>query len=219
MPEPEVRPPLSLADEAYARTEALIVTLALKPGEVFSEAALSHRLGIGRTPVREALQRLAADRLVAALPRRGMVVTEINTGEHLALLETRRVLERLVASSATRRALPEQREALRACADGFRHVAATNDLSRFMAFDRQSDELLSAASRNPYAAQALSPLLAHCRRFWYAFRHEGDLSQSASLHEVMLRAVAQGHADKAEAASDALIDYLIRFTRNTLDLY
>src|SRR5262245_3708720 len=90
----------SLTDRAYSRLEELIVTLQLAPGEVVSEAALADRLGIGRTPIREALHRLARERLVTILPRRGIIVSEINIGAQLRLLEVRREIERLVARSA-----------------------------------------------------------------------------------------------------------------------
>ena len=93
----------SLADQAYDLVERMIVTLELQPGTVFSAVELSERIGIGRTPLREALHRLAGDRLVVALPRRGMMVTEINGSEYLALLDTRRVLDALIAVRACRR--------------------------------------------------------------------------------------------------------------------
>ena len=80
----------SLTDQAYARLEELIVTLQLEPGEIVSEAALSRQLRIGRTPIREALHRLARERLVNILPRRGITVSEINVGAQLRLLALRR---------------------------------------------------------------------------------------------------------------------------------
>jgi len=80
----------SLTDEAYAQLEELIVTLQLRPGVAVSEASLSERLGIGRTPIREALQRLAREHLVAVLPQRGNLISEIDIKKQLRLLETRR---------------------------------------------------------------------------------------------------------------------------------
>jgi len=87
----------SLTDRAYLKLEELIVTLQLAPGEIVSEAALSRQLRIGRTPIREALHRLARERLVNILPRRGIIVSEINIAAQLRLLEVRREIERLVA--------------------------------------------------------------------------------------------------------------------------
>jgi DNA-binding GntR family transcriptional regulator len=83
-------PGLSLTDRAYRDLEEMIVTLQLLPGSAVSETALSQRLGIGRTPIREALQRLARERLVTILPRRGIIVSEINVKSQLRLLEVRR---------------------------------------------------------------------------------------------------------------------------------
>lgn len=93
----------TLTDRAYRALEEEIVTLRLPPGSVVSEALLSKRLAVGRTPVREALQRLARERLVVILPRRGIVVSEIDVAAHLRLLDVRRELERLLARSAARR--------------------------------------------------------------------------------------------------------------------
>src|SRR3546814_10008309 len=75
----------------------MIITLQLAPGSAVSEAGLSELLGIGRTPIREALQRLARERLITILPQRGVLVSEINVGTKLRLLEVRRELERMIA--------------------------------------------------------------------------------------------------------------------------
>ena len=84
----------TLTDRAYRELEEMIVTLQISPGTVLSEQALSGRLKIGRTPIREALQRLARDGLVVIMPRRGIMVSEINLRLQLRLLEVRRELER-----------------------------------------------------------------------------------------------------------------------------
>ena len=99
----------TLTDRAYRELEEMIVTLRLLPGTVLSEQALSVRLKIGRTPIREALQRLARDGLVVIMPRRGIMVSEINLRLQLRLLEVRRELERLMASLAAERATTEER--------------------------------------------------------------------------------------------------------------
>ncbi len=208
----------SLAEQAYDAVERMIVTLDLAPGSVFTEAELAESIGIGRTPLREALQRLAAAHLVQALPRRGMLVSEINASEYLNLLDTRGVLDRLIAVQAARRADPNARTALRACAAGFGEVAETRDESGFLMIDRHGDALLESASHNPYASQAVSPLHAHCRRFWTVHRHHGDLGESAVLHAQIMLEVANGNENGAGQACDALIAYLESFARRALDL-
>lgn len=208
----------TLAEQACDRLEEMIVTLQLPPGHIFSEAELSERLRIGRTPIREALQRLAAQKLVATLPRRGMVVSEVNIAEYLALLETRRVLDRLIAIRAAKRALPEQRAALIEIAGRMRTFARDGRIDAFMRLDRQGDETLASACRNHFAAQAAAPLHTHCRRFWYAYQHDGDLAQSAGLHSAVFELVAAADESGAAAATDALLEYLEHFARAVLDL-
>lgn len=106
---PVPAPPRTLNEEAYRRIEELIVTLELAPGSVVSEATLGDRIGIGTTPIREALQRLAREHLVQILPRRGVIVTAVDVGQQLRVLETRRELDRLIARAAATRATPAER--------------------------------------------------------------------------------------------------------------
>src|SRR5450759_3929082 len=145
----------------------MIVTLQLPPGSAVSETALSKRLGIGRTPIREALQRLARERLVTILPRRGIIVSEINVKSQLRLLEVRREVERLVAKNAARRATPEERARFLELARRFEKSAKTNDDVSFMRVDREFNELSVMAARNEFAAGAMSLMHSLSRRFWY----------------------------------------------------
>lgn len=207
-----------LSEQAYDIVEDLIVRLELEPGQVFSEQELSERVGIGRTPLREALRQLADERLVVTLPRRGMMIAEINASEYLALLDTRRVLDRLIAERAARLATPAQRDELGEIAVGMGTSGSTDDVAGFLRLDRASDSVMMTAARNPYATRAVSPLHVHCRRFWNLHKHAGDLAASAELHAGLLEAAAAGHAEDAGRESDRLIDYLEAFTRSALDL-
>ncbi|RMH47139.1 MAG: GntR family transcriptional regulator [Alphaproteobacteria bacterium] len=207
----------SLSEVAYRKIEEMIVTLKLEPGTVLSEAALSERLGIGRTPVREALQRLAIEGLVVILPRRGVIVSEINLSRHLGLLEVRRELERLIARRAARRATAEERAAFRQLAEDFTHCAATNDDIAFMRHDKAFNAMTLAACRNEYAARAMMLMQGLSRRFWYQhYRETLDLPRCARLHADVARAIAEGDETAAARASDALIDYIEAFARATI---
>jgi len=208
----------SLSDQAYEVVEHMIVTLELPPGHVFSEGDLSERVGIGRTPLREALQRLSGDRLLEAVPRRGIVATEINASEYLSLLETRGVLDRLIAEQASRRATPEERNQLRRLSGKMMDAADIGATDAFMKADKECDNILEKACRNPYAFRAASSLHAHCRRFWSVYAHMGSLHKSAKLHARMMIGVAGGDESEAGRASDTLIRYLIKFARKALDL-
>jgi len=208
----------NLSASAYQEIEELIVTLELHPGTVFSEADLSRRLNIGRTPVREALQKLSADQLVITLPRRGMMVTEINIASHLALLETRRVLEKLIITKAAKRASNEQKAALQECAKGIVDAAENGDLVSYMRYDQNFHQITASASGNTYAVSANAPFHAHCRRFWYYYKMNGDIKRLAKFHAEMMFAVINSDEDKAAALLDEMIDYLVEFTRAALNL-
>jgi DNA-binding GntR family transcriptional regulator len=210
---------VSLADTAYAELEEMIATLELRPGSIVTEGELTARLGIGRTPLREAIQRLAAMRLVTTLPRRGLVVSEVNLTDHLGVLETRRVLDRLIARGAARRATPQQRQQLGEFAARMERAADEGDISGFMMLDQDFDQLIVRAGHNPAAGNAIAPLHVHCRRFWYQYKHQGDLQRSARLHEELITAVVEGDEDRAARASDELMHYLEDFTRAAFELY
>ena len=207
----------SLTNRAYSDLEALIVTLKLPPGSAVSEAELSQRLGIGRTPIREALQRLARERLVTILPRRGIIVSEINIKSQLRLLEVRREVERLVARSAARRATPEERARFIELARGFEKSAKGNDEVTFMRVDREFNEQSVVVARNEFAAGAMGLVHALSRRFWYIhYKRAADMPHAAKLHADVARGIAEGDEKAAAAASDRLMDYIEKFTRDTV---
>ncbi len=210
-------PAQSLTDRAYAEIEEMIITLRLAPGSAISESDLSAHLGIGRTPIREALQRLARERLVSIFPRRGIIVTEINVASQLRLLETRRELERLIARSAARRATDDERDRFRALAAAFEAAAKANDDVTFMRIDRDFNVLCSAASHNEFAAGAMSLMHSLSRRFWYLhYKQAADMPLTAKLHADIARAIAAGDEDRAAKASDRLLNLIEKFTRSTV---
>jgi DNA-binding GntR family transcriptional regulator len=209
----------SLSERAYADLEEMIVTLKLAPGEAVSEQDLAQRLGIGRTPIREALQRLAREGLVAILPRRGILVSEINVKRQLRLLEVRRELERLIARSAARRATDEERKRFEDVARRFQDSAKVNDDLAFMRTDREFNFLCSAASHNEFAAGAMGLMHSLSRRFWYIhYKRAADMPLTAKLHANIARAIAKGDEQAAATASDKLIDEIEKFTRDTTDI-
>ena len=212
-------PAPSLGERAYADLEEMIVTLKLAPGAPVSEQELAQGLGIGRTPIREALQRLAREGLVSILPRRGILVSEVNVKRQLRLLEVRRELERLIARSAARRATEEERRAFEAVAARFQESARVNDDLAFMRTDREFNTLCSTASHNEFAAGAMSLMHSLSRRFWYIhYKQAADMPLTAKLHANIARAIARGDEDAAAAASDKLIDAIEKFTRDTTDM-
>jgi DNA-binding GntR family transcriptional regulator len=194
----------------------MIITLQLAPGAVVTELALSQKLEIGRTPIREALQRLAREGLVNILPRRGIVVSEINVTRQLRLLEVRRALETLVARTAARRATDEERTRLKELGDIFERCSKTRDDVAFMRADREFNALASAACHNEFALGAMGLIHSLSRRFYFTHHKQvGDTALTAHMHAEMARAIASGNEEKAAKATERLLDVIEKFTRDT----
>ena len=207
----------TLTERAYRLVEEEIVTLRLKPGDVLSEQMLSGRIGIGRTPIREALQRLAREGLVTILPRKGILVADLNPRNQLLVLEVRRELERLLSRAGAERATAAQRAQLNAIARGMDQAAKANDDIVFMRLDRELNQLIVDAAHNDYAARSMKLLQGLSRRFWYMhYRVAADLPLCARLHAAQARAIAKGDPAAAGGASDRLMDYVASFTRATV---
>jgi DNA-binding GntR family transcriptional regulator len=208
----------SLTEKAYKEIEEQIVTLRLQPGQILSESGLAKHLEIGRTPVREALQQLSREGLVTILPRRGVIVSEINIRNQLELLRVRREVERLMARLASERATKEELSTFLAVAAAMRQSAEDNDDIAFMRLDRQLNVLLATACRNDYARRAMGLMQGLSRRFWYMhYREVLDLPRCARLHADLASAISKRDGEAAAAASDHLIDYMESFTRASLD--
>jgi DNA-binding GntR family transcriptional regulator len=207
----------TLTEQAYRVIEEAIVTLRLAPGHVLSEQMLSATYKIGRTPVREALQRLAREGLVTILPRKGILVSDLNPRQQLLLLEVRRELERLLSRAGAERATVEQRERMRGIAEGMDRAAKANDDVAFMRLDREFNQLMLGAAHNDYASRSMKLLQGLSRRFWYMhYRQAADLPLCARLHANQARAIAEGDSEAATRSTDKLMDYVESFTRATV---
>jgi DNA-binding GntR family transcriptional regulator len=173
--------------------------------------------GIGRTPIREAIQRLAREHLIVILPQRGLLVPEIDVKKQLKLLRTRREVERLVCRSAAKSATPEEREVFARLAAGFEKAASANDDVSFVRLDREFNELCLAAARNEFAEGAMRLMHGLLRRFWYYhYKQTADLPEMARLHGAVAKAIADGDVDGAGRALDKLLDNIEDFTRATI---
>jgi DNA-binding GntR family transcriptional regulator len=212
----------TLNEAAYLRIEEMIVTLELPPGSLVSESILSERLGIGTTPIREALQRLAREYLIQILPRRGVIVTRIDVRQQLQVLETRRELDRLVACAAARRGQAADRAAFSDIARVMKRAVAANDLNAFLRADAALNGALAQAARNEIATRTVATLHSVSRRFWFFHRNDSasgqsDPSNTMRLHVAFAKALACGDEAAVALACDALIDDLVGFARSTLD--
>ena len=196
----------SLAGQAYRLIEEQLVTLRLLPGELITEKDLVDKAGIGRTPVREAIQRLSTEGLLQVIPRKGLMVTPLRRSDLGQIIEARRVLERLLVVKAAERATPGQRHLLKGLA---RQIAsADNDVEVFFRLDRQLNDVLEAACHNRFLVNALTAMHSQCRRLWYLHRKRLDLPRSAQLHGGLGSAVANRDSVGAIRALDEIIAIL-----------
>jgi|ERR1700676_906161 DNA-binding GntR family transcriptional regulator len=211
---PGAKFPRSFAEQAYDTLEEMIVTLVLPPGATLTESVLIEETGLGRTPMREALQRLSDVGLIDIIPRQGTRVTDINIADQLLLLEVRRELERLIATSAAQRRTPEQASLLSEMALQMRRAAATDDYLLFLRVDRVFNQCVAESSANRHLVKAITPIHALARRFWYKYYRPYDLPIAAIGHAEIMEAIVAADPAAAGAASDRLVDYVVSFTRS-----
>ena len=186
----------SFADRAYYAIRDLIVTLELPPGAVVKEPDLTARLGIGRTPIREALRRLAQERLIDVYPRRGMFVTTVDVRDLARLCEVRLALEpeaaRLAAERATQTDLDEM-NALLAELDGPRR----RDHRALIDLDERIHRAIYHASHNPFLVETLEEYYAHALRIWMVGLGRTDLGTAVGGHHGVLEAIVSGNGARA----------------------
>jgi DNA-binding GntR family transcriptional regulator len=207
----------TLAETAYRLLEDRIVRLELPPGGRFTEQMLAAQCGMGRTPVREAIQRLVADDLLIVYPRKGIVVTTIRPKDVIQALDVRLVLERMIAANAARQANAAQRQSLEESARQLLDAASRSDVNGYMRADHAFDITLVNVSGNPFAARAVAPLQTMARRAWFYFTRNVDLVPAAERHAALARAVAEGNVYEAVQCSDQLIFHVRDGLRRIFD--
>ncbi|ABV88565.1 GntR family transcriptional regulator [Shewanella pealeana] len=202
---------------AYDQLEKMITFRELKPGSMVSEKQLSEQLGVGRTPVREALQRLSYERMVEIHPRRGIQIPQISLESQLKILEVRRDVEALCARFAATRASESEKIRMTKLANQLEANATKQDDLVYAQLLKQIHILLVQVSNNEYLQLAMAPLQGLSRRFWFAYKNESsDLADAANLHATILRKIVAGDPVAAVEASYALNDYLTNMARRTI---
>ena len=206
----------TLTELAYEKLEEMIATLELAPGTLLSEVTLSTQLGIGRTPIREAMQRLARERVLQILPRRGCIVASSRPEDELSLIEARRPLEILVVRNAATRADAKERQAFKKIALAMSVALQSDDFTSFARLDAQFNQLCLDASRNPIAASMMQLITTLNRRYW--FMHHGRTlpADGVKRHIDVANAIAKGDADSAARAAERLLDYIESWPRRAL---
>jgi len=197
--EPRADGDLSASSRAYRAIRELIVTLELPPGSVVSERELMERLGLGRTPIREALRDLAREQLVEVYPRRGMFVSGVDVGDIAGLSEVRLVLEGEAARLAAERrneADLDATEALLAELEGdVGRIGAQRDL---IELDQRIHRHIHRSAHNPFLAATLEEYYVLTLRIWFlALDRVERLDDAVREHRELLEAIRDGDPDRA----------------------
>jgi len=193
---------------AYRRLESLIVTLRLAPAAMVTEKELIALAGFGRTPVREAIQKLEWQGLIAVRPRAGLQVTALDPAHPAMIYETRRQLDPLAARLMADNIDAAARASLIACAKAMTECSVTGDKSGFLEADKLFDEILERTCPNRFVIQALAALQTHARRYWFHAADSAALERSVDLHVKVIRALLKGDPAAAEATMRDLVDGL-----------
>jgi DNA-binding GntR family transcriptional regulator len=179
----------------------MIIRLELAPGDVVREEALQRQLGIGRTPIREALQRLARDQFVTVLPRRGMLVSSIDVSELSLLFETRAVMEPYAARLACMRGTDTDWDEMKRVIDA--SITADGDEAQ-LEVDRRCHEIIWNAAGNRFLSDTLDVLYAQSDRVWHMYLADvADTRHAVDEHAGILDLLRAGDADVVAAALEA----------------
>jgi len=191
-----------LSTQAYESLRRRIVRLDLAPGDVLREETLQAEFGIGRTPIREALQRLAREQFVTVIPRRGMFVSSIDVDELSMLYETRAILEPYAARLAAHRgSAADWSEMAEVIAGADQPGLAPEDL---LEVDRRCHELIWSAAGNRFMTDTLDMLYAQSDRVWHMYLAEvADTRHAVDEHREILEGFRVGDADRVAALVEA----------------
>jgi DNA-binding GntR family transcriptional regulator len=213
----DTAPRSSLADEAYRQIEALIVRTELAPGAWITESAVAERIGLGRTPVREAIQRLCQSPLVEITTGRGPRVTDIDLREQLLIIELRREIERLLARRAARFVTEGEHGDLVAIKEAAASFGPAANPVAVLDLESGLQRLLLRCARHRFAAEAIRPLWSASRRFCWVFRTPAIMAAMAEAMIRLVDAVLARDEAAAERAAETWLGQLEVFARSTLE--
>ena len=198
---------LPLRDVVFKTLRQGILTGELKPGERLMEIHLANKLGVSRTPIREAIRKLELEGLVTMIPRRGAEVAQITEKSMKDVLEVRKVLDNLSVELACERITEEEKEMLRHACINFEDAVKTGDFSMIAKTDVAFHDIIVAATRNIRLSQMVNNLAEQMYR--YRFEYIKDSSQHDRLvqeHKEICQGILHGDKQKALDAIEAHID-------------
>jgi DNA-binding GntR family transcriptional regulator len=214
----EAESPLTLADQAHTILEEMIVTLRLSPGSTYSETSICERIAIGRTPVREALQRLELQQLVQIVPRYGVIINEILVPEQIMVVEMHRALEPVIASRAARRSSPRERVRIADFRKKLIDTIATANIEEYLRRHLGMRRFVAGCTRNKFLATSLGSIDALSRRFFFVYQREPQqLEAAVKLNADVLQAIATDNEQEAIVAANRLIEHVDEYTRAAIN--
>jgi len=215
---PRTRPPRELlADRAYGELRDRIVTLTIAPGAPIDEDQLGGELGIGRTPVREAIKRLALENLVTVFPRRGTFASEINITDLADISDVRTQLEGHAAYRAAQRIGAGQHAELEQLLEELHGSQGSDDVEALMALDARVHRFIHRCAGNPYLEETLGRYFNLSLRIWYLVLDRlPHLLTRVHEHDDLLRAIAAAQADRARGIIAEHIETFEREIRTVL---
>jgi DNA-binding GntR family transcriptional regulator len=202
------------ADRAYVQLRDRIVTLRLAPGTVIREDELMRELEVGRTPLREAVKRLALENLVAVQPRRGTFVSAVEAADIVNITEVRAELEGYAAALAAERLDDDHRAAARALLREVEELGEPGDQDWLMRFDERIHRFTWEASGNPYLIETLERYFTHSLRIWYLVLDRLP-GLGHAVHD-QARLVGALLAGDAEHARELMREHVLDFQRELL---
>jgi DNA-binding GntR family transcriptional regulator len=203
-----------IADRAYEELRDRIVTLKLPPGMVLREDELMAQLGIGRTPLRDAIKRLALEGLVDVQPRRGTTITPVDSSAIMHITEVRAELEGLAAELAALRMTEEARATCHEHLELLRALARGTDPDELMRMDTEIHRFTWHASQNPYLVETLERYFSLSLRIWYlVIDRVPGLAGSVHHQEQLLEALIDRDAP---AARRIMREHVLEFQREVL---
>jgi DNA-binding GntR family transcriptional regulator len=190
---------VSLAEQAYQLLKDRLIMLEIRPGEPINDGQLAQDLGVGRTPVREALKRLETDHLVVSYPRRGTFATVVDITELAAISEIRELLEPLAARRAAENASAQLRAEIRQKAKEISVLDAdTSDQTELMRLDLSVHKLIYRACGNAHLEDVLIRYDNLATRIWcLVLDRLPPVVSHISEHTSLLEAIADGDAETA----------------------
>lgn len=190
---------VSLRDQAYETIKNSIITCAFRPGESINEALVANMIGVGRTPVHQALDRLRLEGMVEVIPRKGVIVKPVILSAIMQMIEVRAANECFCARLAAARADDDDIRALRHVTKRARSAIVKHDINTLMSLDREFHETLARAAKNDELADILRRLHEQSLRFWFiSFKSDHHVSFQEH-HETLTDAVERRDEDAAEA--------------------